>query len=279
MKVDISIIIVNFNTGRLLYNCLRSISSNVTVDYQVIVADNNSTDGSLNFCSSFEQDSRYQFIRLTENVGFARANNIAASKASGTVLHFLNPDTEVREDINDDYRSVLLSPDAAYVNPLLNRDGSVENRPKPVPTIRNLFYWYFRRNKCIMWYKGASVIIPGNLFYTAGSWSEDYFMYAEDLDFFYTLYRLGIPVRSLSSVIYHYGGASSSVTWSKLQREVAVQRSTRIFYKKYFSKSQYTAVKIYFLFHYLLKNPSRVPLDIRAWRMSREKKVCISAKK
>ncbi len=273
MRREVSIVIVNYNTGNFLYNCLDSIRRCVDVDYEVIVADNASTDDSLSLCAPFFDDPRFVFLRLRDNLGFARANNIAADRSAGVMIHFLNPDTEVREDINDDYRKALLSPQSVYVNPLLNRDGSMENRPMPVPTVRNMLYWYFRRRKCIMWYKGASVIISSELFKTVGKWSEDYFMYAEDLDFFYTLSLHGVPVTSLSSVIYHYGGASSSKQWTTLGREIAVQKSTRIFYKKYFSKCQYVAVKIYFILHYIVKNPRRVPLDIKAWRMSGEKKV------
>lgn len=183
MRREVSIVIVNYNTGNFLYNCLDSIRRCVDVDYEVIVADNASTDDSLSLCAPFFDDPRFVFLRLRDNLGFARANNIAADRSAGVMIHFLNPDTEVREDINDDYRKALLSPQSVYVNPLLNRDGSMENRPMPVPTVRNMLYWYFRRRKCIMWYKGASVIISSELFKTVGKWSEDYFMYAEDLDF------------------------------------------------------------------------------------------------
>ncbi|HIZ85471.1 MAG TPA: glycosyltransferase family 2 protein [Candidatus Coprenecus stercoravium] len=269
MSGKISIIIVNYNTGSLLRNCLKSIQDTITVDYEVIVADNASTDESLRLCSDFELDSRFKILRLESNVGFARANNIAVDSSTGSILHFLNPDTEVSADLNRDYETVTAAPDDVYVNPLLNPDGTVENRPKPLPLIRDMFFWYFCRKKARKWYKGASVIISRDNFEKIGRWSEDYFMYTEDLDLFYTLWRYGIRVTPLSSTIFHYGGGSSSRRWTDLEREVMVQRSTRIFYQKYFSKFQYVAIKLYFIFHYLLKNPRRVPGDIKAWRLSR----------
>lgn len=271
MRKDVSIIIVNYNTSELLCNCLRSIRRSLSVDYEVIVADNASTDDSIALCSDFKEDPRFIFKILDSNYGFAKANNIAAGAASGKLLHFLNPDTEIEEGMSDDYRTALNMPETVFVNPLVNRDGSVENRPKPIPVLRDMFFWYFCRKKARVWYKGASVIMSREVFEKVGKWSEDYFMYAEDLDLFYSLSLAGIPVLSLSSAIRHYGGGSSSRRWTNLEREVVVQRSTRLFYKKYFSNFQYVAIKLYFVFHYLLKDPGRVPADIKAWRLSGKK--------
>lgn len=268
---EVSIIIVNYNTGSLLYNCLSSIIRSLDIDYEVVVADNASDDSSLSLCSEFRQDSRFIFLELDANYGFAKANNLAFEASSGRILHFLNPDTEITAGMNADYRTACASPDTVFVNPLINRDGTVENRPKPLPLVRDMFYWYVCRRKARIWYKGASVIVSRDVFLKAGRWSEDYFMYSEDLDLFYTFSVQGVPVRLLSSTIYHYGGGSSSRKWTDLEREVVVQRSARLFYKKYFSNFQYVAIKIYFLFHYLLKNPKRVPSDLKAWRLSGRK--------
>lgn len=265
----ISIIIVNYNTGDLLFQCLKSIYDNVTVDYEVIVFDNASTDSSLTRCKEFKNKDNFKFISSDINWGFAKANNKACESATGSFFHFLNPDTRLEPAINEDYKQVFEHPDTVFINPLQNRDGSLENRPMPLPLVRDMFYWYFRRKRARIWYKGASVIVSNSIFYKIGRWSEDYFMYAEDLDFFYTLQRHNIPIRSLNSVIFHYGGASSSSRWTNLEREVAVQRSARHFYKKYFSIFHYHIIKIYFLFHNLFKHPRRLPNDIRAWILSK----------
>ena len=250
MSRQVSIIIVNYNTGSLLYNCLESIRTHVSSDYEVIVVDNASKDGSMDRCAS------------------AKANNIGAAHSTGRMLHFLNPDTEVSAGMDDDYGQALAFPEKVYVNPLQNPDGSVENRPMPLPLIRDMFFWYVMRSRARVWYRGASVIISSDNFLRAGRWSEDYFMYAEDLDFFYSLWLRNIEVCLTGSVIFHYGGGSSSRRWTSLEREVVVQRSTRKFYRKYFSNFQYVTIKIYFIFHYLLKNSRRVPQDIRAWMLS-----------
>lgn len=269
----ISIIIVNYNTGELLLQCLKSIADNVTVDYEVVVFDNASSDSSIEICEEFKKNEKFKFIQSDVNWGFAKANNRAAEVATGSFFHFLNPDTKLDAGINADYEKVFLNPDMAFVNPLLNPDGRLENRPMPLPLIRDMFYWYFYRKKARIWYKGASVIVSRKVFSMMGRWCEDYFMYTEDLDFFYTLQKIGVNIRSLDSVIYHFGGASSSSRWTNLEREVVVQRSARLFYKKYYSIAHYDIIRIYFIFHYLFKNPKRVPNDIRAWILSKHDKM------
>ena len=74
--MDISIIIVNYNSGELLYNCLQSIFQNVKgVDYEIVVVDNMSSDSSFSRCVELK-DSRLQLIQSGDNLGFSKANII-----------------------------------------------------------------------------------------------------------------------------------------------------------------------------------------------------------
>lgn len=269
---DVSVIIVNYRTGLLLSGCLESIRRNLACDYEVIVADNGSDDGSVAACSEFWNDRRFRCIATGGNVGFAKANNIAASEACGRIFHFLNPDTEIGEGMDEDYRTALSFPDRVYVNPLFNADGSLENDMMPVPLVRDLFFWNVCRRKARIWYKGASVIMSAETFGKVGGWSEDYFLYAEDLDLFFRLERSGTEICSLRSGIFHLGGGSSSSVWSSIERETVVQRSNRLFYRKHSNVLEYVAVKLYFLMHTLLKRPSKVPFYVRAWYLSAKRK-------
>lgn len=268
MNNKISIIIVNYNTRDLLHNCLKSIKENITVDYQVIVVDNDSHDNSVLQCLSLFEDERFILVKAGENLGFAKANNIGASVATGGIFHFLNPDTEVDNTLNKDYEEVILNRDKLYVNPLINRDGSLENDKMPLPVLKDLFRWNLNRSKSRYWYKGASIIISKENFSLIGKWCEDYFLYAEDLDLFMCAWNKGLRIGMLHSHIYHLGGGSSSNQWSDLEREIMVQKSNRKFYERHFSKLQFLLVKIYFLFHNLLKRPSSVPFYLKAWRLS-----------
>lgn len=268
MRPDVSIIIVNYNTGSLLADCLESISSSLSADYEVIVADNASSDGSAERCRHFREDSRFRLLELGSNMGFSKANNVAAAAASGRMFHFLNPDTRLTPGMDGDYRTALADPGAVYVNPLVNRDGSTENGRMPLPLLRDILLWNIGSSRARYWYKGASVIVSPENFRLAGGWCEDYFLYAEDLDLFCRIWRLGIPVRELPTPIYHFGGGSSSSVWSSLDREVMVQKSNRLFFRRNFSRTQYLLSKLYFLFHNLFRHPSRVPLYVRAWILS-----------
>ena len=236
MTPEVSIIIVNYNTGNLLYNCLKSIKANAGTGFEVIVADNNSGDGSISCCADFWNDGRFRLLQLDRNYGFSRANNMGAALASGTILHFLNPDTELQQGIDQDYAEIML--------------------------------WNMGSPKARYWYKGASVIISSRNFRRLGGWCEDYFLFAEDLDLFYRIMEQGIPVREAGSVIFHLGGGSTSSLWKSLDREIMVQKSNRIFFRKYFSGREYLKSKLYYLFHNLVKHPSAVPSYIRAWYLS-----------
>lgn len=266
MEKKVSFIIVNYNTGGLLRNCLESIKINVHLSFEVVVVDNHSSDDSLSLCKKlFDDDKRFVLFVLNDNLGFAKGCNYGAERASGNFYYFLNPDTELTENMDQDIMYVTEHPDKVYVSPLLNIDGSVENPKRVIPTLKNIFFWNFCRKKAGIWYKGASVFVLKELFIFLKKWPEDYFMYSEDLDFFFIVWVKGIDVIKLNTPILHFGGSSSSKRWSPLEREIEVQRSFRVFYAKYFPKRKYVSVMLYFLFHDLLKHPKRGLLILKSW--------------
>ena len=89
--VDVSVIIVNYNTLHVLLPCIDSIVSRTeNISYEIIVVDNGSTDGSL---ETLAQDHRIKFVPTGENLGFGKANNIGLKHAHGKFIFFLNSDT------------------------------------------------------------------------------------------------------------------------------------------------------------------------------------------
>ena len=89
--MDVSIIIVNYNTRQLTSNCIESIFKYTNgVSFEVILVDNASTDGSIDF---FTNDERIIFISSKENLGFGRANNLGYKVAKGRYIFLLNSDT------------------------------------------------------------------------------------------------------------------------------------------------------------------------------------------
>lgn len=135
-KIDLSIIIVNWNTLALLRDCLRSLPSGVRrYSHEVFVVDNGSTDGSQEMVRN-----EFPAVRLIENgrnLGFAAANNRALRQASGDFFLLLNSDTVMIEDAADiliDY--MRENPRAGFCSPqLLNADGSRQNSIANFPTL------------------------------------------------------------------------------------------------------------------------------------------------
>lgn len=268
MKPDISIIIVNYNSGELLQNCLESIKRELQCKYEVVIVDNDSTDNSIALCGKYESDSRFRIIRSAENLGFAKGCNLGAKRSKGEILHFLNPDTQLQNGADKDYNTVIHNPHKVYVTPLINRDGSIENGKMAIPMLKDIFWWNFNKKRARFWCKGASVIVSRQNFEKAGKWCEEYFMYGEDTDLFYNFWKCGMQIEMLPVPVFHYGGGCSTNVWNNLQRELIVQRSFRKFFRRHSNMLHYTAVKLYYIMHNLIKHPGKVPFDIKAWYKS-----------
>lgn len=231
--MQLSIIIINWNSADVLRDCLDSLVRHCELgDTEVIVVDNGSFDGSkLLVNSAFPW---VHFVQLACNVGFARANNIAVSQSRGRHLLFLNPDTL----LHGDTPSVLLAhladqPTAAAAGcRVLNRDGSTQTScVQAFPGVLNQAldsHWlreHFPLSR--LWGTAALQARPGELrrveavtgaclavrrsaFEEVGGFSEDYFMYGEDLDLCRKLHRAGWEILyTPDTSLVHLGGAST----------------------------------------------------------------------
>ena len=102
--MDVSVIIVNYNTQGLTSDCIESIIAQTSaVEYEIILVDNASTDGSKEV---FAQDKRIKYIYSDQNLGFGRANNLGIREAKGRYLFFLNSDTDVYKRQTDNTRAI-----------------------------------------------------------------------------------------------------------------------------------------------------------------------------
>lgn len=249
----VSIIIVNYNSGGFLLKCLRSILANVKINYEVIIVDNESKDNSFKECKLLFSSEKLIFVESGGNIGFSKANNIGANIASGNILHFLNPDTELFKDINKDYDNVFTNNQKVYVNILKNPDGSIENNGHLIPTINNYFSCFFHK-RYWRWYIGATIMISKENFLKINKWNECFFMYYEDLDFFYKLSKQKIETCVGSAIIFHAGGGCSSNVWSNQERLKIVNESEKLFYKYNNIYWQYCPIKfLHFLYRIFCK--------------------------
>jgi N-acetylglucosaminyl-diphospho-decaprenol L-rhamnosyltransferase len=253
--MDLSIIVVNWNSKDYLAQALACIPIATDFSFEIIVIDSGSFDGSAELVrESFPQ---VRFIQSKVNLGFARANNAAFTASSGKVLLFLNPDTEVVGDaIGEMYRVLTRLPRAAIVGPrLLNSDGSLQQTcVRAFPTILNqcldadvlhaLFpnaaLWGQRTlalagsdPRQVDAVSGASLMIRRAVFEQVGLFSTDYFMYAEDMDLCLKAKRSGFETYFVptATVVHHGGGSSGRTPTTTFSAVMALESQWRFFRK------------------------------------------------
>ncbi len=139
--MELSVVIVNWNSGRLLSGCLGSLyKDNKSLNFEVFVVDNASSDGSL---ACLKKVQEVKLIKNEKNLGFARANNQALKKAKGGYVLLLNPDTVVFENSLKDMAEFLNKNKAAGVLgcKLLNPGGSIQPSCHAFLTIPHVFFY------------------------------------------------------------------------------------------------------------------------------------------
>lgn len=255
--MELSIIIVNWNSVGFLKKCLDSVIAGThTISYEIIVIDSASFDG----CEEILRKNypAVVFIQCQENVGFARANNLAFEKSCGKNILFLNPDTEIDGSaINIIYGYLQKLPKAGAIGcKLLNTDRTVQTSCiQSFPTILNqiLDSEFLREKmpKSSLWgmaalfetktepslvdaISGACIMMERKIFEQIGKFSEEYFMYTEDIDLCYKTKQAGYLNYYLpEATIVHHGGGSSQEAKSNFA--VVMMRDTMY---KFFIKSK-----------------------------------------
>jgi len=251
----ISIIIVNYNSGSLIAECVKSIIDNIDLDFEVIVVDNNSSDNSIEQLKAINaKTDLLKIVELKENTGFAKGNNIGVEHSKGKILHFLNPDIIVNKKLHEHYQLILAhNEDKIYVTTLTDPEGGLRKSKYLIPTLGNYFKRLLKSKNVQYWDIGASLIMKKTLFEKLGKWEERYFMYAEDLDLFYTAHLHGIGVKYLDTQIIHIEKGCSVNVWDNYKRASIVEKSFKSFYKKHKMLYQYFIIRpiqlIYMLFH------------------------------
>jgi N-acetylglucosaminyl-diphospho-decaprenol L-rhamnosyltransferase len=251
-SLDLSIIVVNWNSAEFVRRCVDSIRAQTTgLTYEIIVADNASFDG----CDRVLQEHApyATYIQCEKNLGFAKANNHAFQRSRGASILFLNPDTEILGPaICLLYRVLQELPGAGAVGArLLNRDASLQTSCiQSFPTILNqaLDCEYFRKQwpKSALWgtraflndhlrpqevqaISGACLMLKRETFERVGAFNEDYFMYSEDIDLCYKVQRAGYKNYYVPEAeVIHFGGNSSKQAPSNFS-SVMMRESTMRF--------------------------------------------------
>ena len=232
-RPELSVVIVSYRCGALLDECLTSLEANrADVDMEVEVVDNASGDDTV------EVSRRHAWVTTTaldENVGFARANNVAMDRARGRAVLVLNPDTVVppgalRACLDELWRD----PSVGLLSPrLIDREGRLDRRcHRGFPTLWSSFCYFTtldrvfrgpRSRRYTMGHlpeteaadveavSGAFMLMPRDAMVVVGGFDEQFFMYAEDIDLSLRFIEHGYRVRYWPGVDVVHVGAGSNV--------------------------------------------------------------------
>ncbi len=235
MIMDLSVIIVSFNVRHFLDQAISSVqASECNFDYEIIVVDNGSTDDSVEWVNKEFPD--VQIYDLGSNLGFAKANNFAASKAKGEHILLLNPDTILQKDSLQVCYDFLTSHDSVGAVALRMFDGRGQYLPESkrgfpgpwtsfckITGLNDLFphskifnYYYLGhmssdKDQAVDVLTGAFMMMDRRRYLDMGGLDEDFFMYGEDIDLCYRLNEAGYQNHYLaSSSIIHFKGESTT---------------------------------------------------------------------
>jgi len=260
-KIDASIIILNYNAGQYLSDCLQSFYDSDLKDkiIELIVVDNASTDNSFNkIKTEFSSTDKIKLVLLPleKNLGFSAGNNqgVKVSSAESRYVIFINPDTTIKPDTISgmiDYldQDQQISAATCFVRLALTDKLQPESH-RGFPTPLNTFWHFFgfglprifpksqffngyfmghldyTKPQIIDCCVGAFLMVRREVGQKIGWWNEDYFMYGEDLDFCFQLRKNNYHLYFVPFwEITHYQGISSGIkkTKSSASRETKIR--------------------------------------------------------
>lgn len=259
-KIILSIIILNWNTKKLLENLLSSICQNQPkFPFEVIVVDNGSTDGSSQMVK--KNFSQFKILENKKNLGYACGNNRAAKKVRGEYLLFLNSDTKVlKESLDKMVNFAQKDSKIGIVGPkLLLPNGKVQpygigyeltlsrifllkfahlvgrlsnNCPilQKIASKLSLEFWSWDKAREVDWVSGAALLVRKKIFDQINGFDTRFFMYFEDQDFCLRTKRASYKIYALPSAkLVHLGGRSLALN---KERKKYYFESQKYFYAK-----------------------------------------------
>jgi hypothetical protein len=249
--MNLSIVIVNWNTRDMLATCLESVLASVAyLEMEVIVVDNASSDGSAQMVR--ERFPQVCLIENQTNVGFARANNQALQRCQGRLVLLLNSDTRVLGDALGQLVAFMEGHPRAGAagSTLLNDDGSLQPSCHPMLTPGREFwrlifldallhratygaeFWKSSQARQVEVIKGACLMLRREALSEVGLLDESYFMYTEEMDLCLRLAKAGWQLWWVPAAqIIHYGEASSRQAAQDMY--IQLYRSKIQFYRKF----------------------------------------------
>lgn len=263
--MDVSVIIVNYNTKNLTADCIRSVIDKTSgVDYEIILVDNASTDGSK---EQFENDARLKYIYSDKNGGFGYGNNLGMKIARGKYLFLLNSDTVLLNNAIREFFEYAEGHDEKRVYCCYLKGDAMQY-------VCSFFYFpaftiaeFLKRilhikkylpidyeNKQVECVSGADMFIPRSAIDTVGGFDERIFLYGEEGELQYRMKKAGYTGYILNMPkIQHLEGQSSTPS---IWKETVKIKSHFIILKTHMRYATYLLARIYYAINLGLRKPS-----------------------
>lgn len=244
--MDLSIIIPNYNTKKLLDRCLESIYTSLgtsKISFEIIVIDNSSKDASVKLLNT--KYPRTVTVLNKKNLGYGKANNQGIRKAKGNYVLLLNTDVKVLDNAISKLLNFIKLHEHAFVGGKLhNEDHSVQSSSGPMYTLPIIFLMLFLKGdtfkvtrfspnvtRQVDWVSGACLMGAKNDFLNVGLFDEDIFMYMDEIDLLYRAKNKGYQVYFNAEAHFVHTGAASSKT--RKTPVVNIYRGLMYFYTKH----------------------------------------------
>ena len=273
--MDVSIILVSYNTKDLTRDCLKSVYEKTQgVEFEIFVVDNNSHDGS---AEMIEQEfPEVRLIRNSENKGFGAANNIAIRQSNAKYIFCLNTDTILLNNAVKIFFDFMEQPENQNVGvcggQLFDKNQNPTFSIGNYPSLGRIFFtfWglkyvfpkkyrediaparivYYNNPTSVEYITGADIFFRKSVLDKIGIFDENIFMYGEESDLCFRIKKSGFDIVFLpeSKIIHLEGGSSASLAKAKI-----AQTSLLYWYKKNVSLFAFYLQKFCLVLFYLMK--------------------------
>lgn len=258
--MDVSVIIVNYNTCRLLLDCLASIYEHTrNVGFEVIVVDNASSDGSESYVTG--QFPEVVWVNAGSNLGFGRANNLGACRAKGKYVFLLNSDTLLLNNAIKEFYDYAESHVGEHIGVLgswlLDKDGNLNNSCGEFPSPRSEIKYLLGKCKIVRmqdkyagvadvdYVIGADMFISKDVYDEFGGFDPNIFMYYEETDLQYRMAQKGYLRRIIETPrIVHLEGGSFGSKGLTYNRFIMAQKSYDYYLRKHYKGIMYFMFKM-----------------------------------
>lgn len=271
--MDVSIIIVNYNTSEHLSNCLKSIL-NLTnhIEFEIIVVDNNSRQRDIEDLAL--KYSKVNFLFRNVNDGFGAGCNYGAKYAIGEYLCFINPDIILLENTLYEFFKFMNQNHNVVACSCLQKDNednlinSFDYFPGLVSTLRESFYIGYKKHlhsllskKEILenipfevdYHIAAVLFVRKSVFNYIEGFDQSFFLYSEDIDICYRLKKHGSILCLPSEMVYHYFKSTARDDKGKFMRIFHISRSKMIYLYKHFNFFQRNVIRMIMFFGIILR--------------------------